>query len=205
MGRLIGVFGGTFDPPHLGHLILGETAHQELGLEAVLWVLTPRSPLKPDGEPAPVEVRRRMVQAAIELNPRFRFSSADIERQPPYYAVTTVERLQAAEPDADFVYLMGSDALEELPRWHEPGRLVALCAAIGLMDRAGHTTDLAEIDRHVPGLAAKLRPFQVPRIEISAREIRRRISEGRSIRYLVPDAVERIIEMEGVYRGRSAG
>jgi nicotinate-nucleotide adenylyltransferase len=99
---------------------------------------------------------------------------------------------------------MGSDALEELPRWHEPGRLVALCATIGLMDRAGHTPDLAEIDRQVPGLAAKVRPFRVPRIEISARDIRRRVSDGRSIRYLVPDAVKRLIDEEGLYLRKTA-
>ncbi|MBF8256599.1 MAG: nicotinate (nicotinamide) nucleotide adenylyltransferase, partial [Anaerolineales bacterium] len=95
---MIGVFGGTFDPPHLGHLILAEHALHELDLDAVLWVLTPRSPLKPDSDPAPVEVRARLVRAAIESNARFRISTVDIERQPPYFTVGTLERLQAAEP-----------------------------------------------------------------------------------------------------------
>jgi nicotinate-nucleotide adenylyltransferase len=79
-----------------------------------------------------------------------------------------------------------------------------LCATIGLMDRAGHTPDLAESDRQVPGLAAKVRPFRVPRIEISARDIRRRVSDGRSIRYLVPDAVKRMIDEQGLYLGLAA-
>ena len=200
MGRMIGVFGGTFDPPHLGHLILAEHAVHMLDLDAVLWVLTPRSPLKPDSDPAPVEIRARLVQAAIESNARFRFSTVDLERQPPYFAVGTLELLQESEAQAGLVYLIGSDALQELPRWHDPARLVALCAAIGVMERAGHAPDAAEIDREVPGLAAKLRPFRVPRIEISARDLRRRLSVGQSIRYLVPESVREVIEQEGLYR-----
>jgi len=200
MGRMIGVFGGTFDPPHLGHLILAEHALHELDLDAVLWVLTPRSPLKPDSDPTPVEIRARLVRAAIESNARFRISTVDIERQPPYFTVGTLERLQAAEPKAGLVVLIGSDALQELPRWHDPARLVALCAAIGVMDRAGHAPNVAEIDLQIPGLAAKLRPFRVPRIEISARDIRRRLSQGQSVRYLVPESVREIIEQQGLYR-----
>lgn len=201
MGRMIGVFGGTFDPPHLGHLILAEHALHELDLEAVLWVLTPRSPLKPEGDPAPVEVRARLVRSAIDSNPRFRLSTVDIDREPPYFTVGTLERVAAEEPQAALVYLVGSDALLELPRWHEPGRIVALCAAIGVMERPGHTTDPAELDKEIPGLAAKVRPFRVPGVEISARDIRRRVAEGRSIRYLVPEAVRQIIEDMGLYRG----
>jgi nicotinate-nucleotide adenylyltransferase len=204
MGRVIGVFGGTFDPPHLGHLILAEHALDEFDLEAVLWVLTPRSPLKPEGRPAPVPARLRLVRAAIDSNPRFRLSTVDIDREPPYFAVGTLERLRADEPQADLIYLIGSDALQELPRWHEPQRLVALCAAIGVMDRPGHEPDLDGIDGQVPGLAAKVWPFRVPRVEISASDIRRRVSEGRSIRYLVPEAVRQLIEQEGLYRPEGA-
>lgn len=197
---MIGVFGGTFDPPHLGHLILAEHALRELDLEVVLWVLTPRSPLKPDVDPAPTEIRARLVRAAIESNPRFRFSTVDIDRQPPYFTVETLERLQRAEPGAGLVYLIGSDALQELPRWHEPARLVELCAAIGVMDRPGHAADAARLEREIPGLVAKVRPFPVPRVEISARDIRRRASLGLSIRYLVPEPVRELIEQEGLYR-----
>jgi nicotinate-nucleotide adenylyltransferase len=197
---MIGVFGGTFDPPHLGHLILAEAALDELGLEAVLWVLTPRSPLKPEGEPAPVELRLRWIQGAIEANSRFRVSTVDIDRSPPYYTVDTIERLQAEEPGAGLVLILGSDALEELPRWREPWRLVDRCAALGVMDRPAHPVDLASLEGPIPGIGAKVRLFRAPKIEISGREIRRRVAEGRSIRYLVPDAVGRAIEQEGVYR-----
>jgi nicotinate-nucleotide adenylyltransferase len=201
---MIGVFGGTFDPPHLGHLILAEHALQELALEGVLWVLTPLSPLKPGGEPAPVEVRSRLVSAAIDSNPRFELSTVDIDRQPPYFAVDTLQRLHESEPQTSLVYLIGSDSLQELPRWHHPERIVQLAAAIGVMERPGHTADVDSLDQEIPGLAAKVRPLRVPRIEISARAIRRRVSLGHSIRYLVPEGVRLLVEQEGLYRGESA-
>lgn len=202
---MIGVFGGTFDPPHLGHLILAEYALQGLDLETVLWVLTPRSPLKLEGDPAAVVARARMIRAAIDPNPGFRLSTVDADRTPPYYAVGTLERLQQTYPGAALAYLVGSDALEELPRWHDPGRFVELCAAIGVMDRARHAPDPAELERAIPGIAAKLRPLRVPRVEISARDIRRRVAEGRSVRYVVPEAVRLIIQEEGLYREGGVG
>jgi len=200
MGRLIGVFGGTFDPPHLGHLLLAEYALEELQLEHVLWVLTPRSPLKPEGDPTPVEVRARMVEAAIAGAPRFLLSTVDIERRPPYYAVDSVVLLRQAEPGADLVYLLGSDTLADLSRWHAPARLVELCAGLGVMERPGLTPNLADLERAIPGLSSKLRPFTAPLVEISARSIRERVASGRSIRYLVPDAVLQQILAGRLYR-----
>jgi nicotinate-nucleotide adenylyltransferase len=197
---MIGVFGGTFDPPHLGHLILAESALDELGLAEIQWVVTPRSPLKPDGRPAPVEARLRMVRAAVEANPRFRVSTVDADRSPPYYTVDTLERLGAAEPGSDLVLLLGSDALQELPRWHEPRRLVERCSAFGVMARPDAPADLAALSSSIPGIAEKVRFFRTPRIDISGRDIRRRAAEGRSIRYFVPESVRTIIEGEGLYR-----
>ena len=202
---MIGVFGGTFDPPHIGHLILAESALEELGLEAVLWVLTPRSPLKPDGDPAAVDLRLRMMEAAIEGNPRFRLSKVDVDRDPPYYTIGTLESIRAADPKVQPVLLLGSDALEELPRWHEPRRLVELCAAIGVMTRPGYLGDVEKLNEEIPGLSAKLRTFRAPSVEISAREIRRRLHAGQSIRYLVPEAVRKVIEQEAAYRRGDRG
>jgi nicotinate-nucleotide adenylyltransferase len=197
---MIGIFGGTFDPPHLGHLILAEQALQELSLEEVWWLLTPRSPLKPDAEPAAADVRARMVRAAIEPNPRFRLTTIDIDRSPPYYTVETLARIRADSPRTPLSLLIGGDALAELPRWREPRRIVELCDVIGVMNRTEQRPDLAQLDQQIPGLAAKVRAFRIPRMEISARDIRQRVSERRSIRYLVPDAVRDIIEKEALYR-----
>jgi nicotinate-nucleotide adenylyltransferase len=200
MAGLIGVFGGTFDPPHLGHLILSEHAQEELQLDLVLWVLTPRSPLKAQGDPAPVEIRTQLVEAAIADAPRFRLSKVDIDRPPPYYAVETIELLRRAEPGAEFIYLLGSDSLADLPRWHEPARFVGLCAGLGVMERPGQAPDLPGLERTIPGITMKIRPFRAPQVEISARAIRERAAGGRSIRYLVPDSVGQLILKEGLYR-----
>jgi len=200
MGRLIGVFGGTFDPPHLGHLILAEQAREALDLERVLWVLTPKSPLKADGDRTPPDVRARMVEAAIADAPTFALSRVDLDRQPPYYAVGTLERLRLGAPEDSFVYLIGSDSLADLPRWHEPQRLVGLCAAIGVMQRPDHPLDLPALERVIPGLSAKVRAFPAPLVEVSGRDLRARVASGRSIRYLVPDGVRRIIDADRLYR-----
>jgi nicotinate-nucleotide adenylyltransferase len=200
MGRLIGVFGGTFDPPHLGHLILAEQALEALDLELVLWVLTPRSPLKPDGDPAPVEARGRLVEAAIADQPRFRLSRVDIDRTPPYYAVGTLEALRRLAPEESYVYLLGSDSLAALLEWHEPGRLLEMCAAIGVMLRPGHDPRLASLEERIPGISQKAQLFEAPLLEISASDIRDRVGLGRSIRYLVPSSVEKLILELGLYR-----
>lgn len=197
MAGVIGVFGGTFDPPHLGHLILATYAADGLRLGEVRWVLTPRSPLKPEDEISPVGARTRMVEAAIADDPRFRLSRVDLDRPAPHFAADTLQALRAAEPDGEFVYLMGSDALAELPRWREPDRLVRLCAAIGVMHRPGAESDLEGLE--IEGLGERVRFFEAPLVSISGREIRSRVRAGLSARYLVPDAVLEIIRREGLY------
>lgn len=198
---MIGVFGGTFDPPHLGHLILASFALDGLDLEEVLWVLTPRSPLKPTAVISPPDVRVRMVEAAIAAEPRFRLSRVDLDRAGPHYAADTLERLAKQEPGASFVYLLGSDSLDDLPRWHDPTRLMDRCAALGVMRRLGAEPDLGQLERVIPGLSAKVRFFVAPLVAISGREIRARAAAGAGIRYLVPDSVLEIIRANSLYAG----
>jgi nicotinate-nucleotide adenylyltransferase len=196
---MIGVFGGTFDPPHLGHLILASFALDGLGLKEVWWVLTPRSPLKPEAPISPVEGRERMVLAAIESEPRFRLSRADLDRPAPHYAADTLERLADEDPAAAFVFLLGSDSLEDLPRWRDPTRLLGHCAALGVMRRPGAAPDLDRLERAVPGVSAKVRYFEAPLVAISGREIRARVAAGERVRYLVPDSVLAIVRAEALY------
>jgi nicotinate-nucleotide adenylyltransferase len=199
MAGLIGVFGGTFDPPHLGHLILAEEGRAVLGLEKVLWVVTESPPHKPDTPRSPLEIRLRMVQAAIAGNAAFEISRADIDRPPPHYAVGTIAWLGERMPGARFAYLIGSDSLRDLPTWHDPAGFLAVCDTLGVMRRPGAEIDLPALESQLPGLLGKLRFFDTPLITISGRDIRDRVRRGAPYRYFVPLAVADIIYEERLY------
>ena len=199
MAGLTGVFGGTFDPPHLGHLILAEAGRHALGLDKVLWVVTGQQPLK-QAVRTPVEIRLELVQAAIAGNPAFEASRADIDRPGPHYSVGTLAWLRARMPAATFAYLMGEDSLRDLPKWHEPQAFVLACDAIGVMERSGADPDLTDLEAMIPGLRARVRFFRAPNVDIASHDLRRRVRDGEAIRYLVPDGVARIIFDRGLYR-----
>jgi nicotinate-nucleotide adenylyltransferase len=200
MAGLIGVFGGTFDPPHYGHLILAEEARQALHLERVLWVVTARPPHKPQTPITPVEDRLDLVRRAIAGNAAFEVSLADVDRPMPHYAVGTLRWLRVRHPDAGLVYLMGSDSLRDLPNWHAPQEFIEACTAIAVMRRPGAEVDLIHLERQLPGLRLRLRYFDAPLLSLSAREVRRRVRENRSYRYLVPPDVAAFIAERGLYR-----
>lgn len=196
----LGIFGGTFDPPHIGHLILAAEARQQFSLERVLWVLTPDPPHKTDRCISPLIERQRMLEVIIAEDPDFELSAVDILRPPPHYAVDTMLLLRQEHPEAILVYLMGGDSLFELPTWHEPRRFVQVCDEIGVMLRPGREANLDEIETVLPGIRAKLRFMRAPLLEISSSEIRRRISLGLPYRYYLPPQVYQIIQEETLYR-----
>ncbi len=196
----LGIFGGTFDPPHIGHMILASEAFGQLCLDHVLWVLTPQPPHKRDQHISPLEQRLELVQTAVHPDPRFELSRIDIDRQPPHYAADTVELLRAKYPAAALVYLLGGDSLRDLPIWHDPQRFVDACDEIGVMRRPGDQVDLPSLEQQLPGLTAKVRFFDSPLIGISASDIRRRVAEGLPFRYLVPQPVYNLIEAKGFYK-----
>ncbi len=197
----LGVFGGTFDPPHIGHLILAAEAHHQLALERVLWVLTPNPPHKGGRANAPLEARLAMVQAALANDATFELSWVDIQRPPPHYAVDTMHLLRQQYPQATLVYLMGGDSLVELHTWHNPLGFVAACDEIGVLERPGWRFDLAQIEQQVPGVSAKVRLARAPLLEIASSEIRHRVALGLPYRYFLPSAVYEVIERWGLYRG----
>ncbi len=196
----LGIFGGTFDPPHIGHLILAAEARQQFDLDRVLWVLTPDPPHKTDRCISPLIERRRMLEAILADDPDFELSTVDILRSPPHYAVDTMLLLRQEFPESILVYLMGGDSLFELHTWHEPRRFVQACDEIGVMLRPGWEANLDEIETLLPGIRAKLRFMQAPLLEISSSEIRRRIALGLPYRYYLPPAVYQIIREETLYR-----
>ena len=196
----VGVFGGTFDPPHLAHLILAEEARYQLDLERVLWILTPVSPLKPGTSISPWRQRLDLLEAALMDNPTFDISRVDIDRPPPYYAVETIEILRESHLKGELIYLMGGDSLRDLPQWERPQELVDNCGALGIMRRPGDEIDLAKLEHVIPNLRAKVRWIDAPLLEISGTQIRERFKNGEPARYFLPPAVYQMIIDQNLYQ-----
>ena len=194
----LGIFGGTFDPPHFGHLRLAEAARVQLRLERVLWVLTADPPHK-HGQPlSPVEDRLAMVVAAIAGQAAYELSRVDIDRPGPHLAADTVALLAQQLPGAQLVYLMGGDSLRDLPRWIRPAEFLAHCS-LGVLRRPGDAIDLAALERVLPGLAAKVEFIQSPPVAIASNEIRRQAQAGLPLEGWVPPAVAQIIRERRLY------
>jgi nicotinate-nucleotide adenylyltransferase len=196
----LGVFGGTFDPPHVGHLILAAEASQQLDLDRLLWVLTPLSPLKHPDDITPLQQRLSMVKLAIVDDPSFALSRIEIDSPGPYFTVETVKRLMDENPSADIILVIGGDSLRDLPRWHRPAGLVAACHEIGVMRRPGDAIDLSALERQVPGIQDKIRFMDAPLLDISSSDIRRRIHEGGPFRYFLSPSVYEYILKKELYR-----
>lgn len=196
----IGIFGGTFDPPHLGHLILAAEAQEQLTLDHVLWVLTPYPPHKKNVKISPIQDRMTMVMLAITDNPHFSLSRVDIDRPPPQYAVDTVALLRESSAKDAFFYLMGADSLGDLLTWHEPVQFVAACDGLGIMKRQGETIDIANLSSEIPGLEKKLHFLDTPAIEIAGSNIRERVKGGKQFRYLVPEKIYHYILNHKLYQ-----
>jgi nicotinate-nucleotide adenylyltransferase len=199
MAGLTGVFGGTFDPPHLGHLILADEARASLNLERVLWIVTGDPPHKADRQISPSDLRCEMVQAAIGDTPAFELSSVELDRPGPHYAVDTLLKLRRMGYD-NLAYIMGSDSLHDLTTWHDPARFVEACDVIGVMRRPGVQLNLDELEAQLPGLTSRVRFFEAPFIGISGHDIRQRVGDGRAFWYLVLPRVGAVIERNGLYR-----
>ncbi len=195
----IGIFGGTFDPPHLGHLILASEIRTQLKLDRLLWVLTRTPPFKQDRAITPHEHRLAMVHLAIDDNSSFELSRIEIDREGPHYTIDTLHLLEEENPDADLIFLMGGDSLRDFPLWHRPADILRVCHEIGVMRRPGDEIDLGELEKTIPNRRSKVRYVDAPLLEIASREIRRRAAEGWPIRYYLPDTVYSYIQEYGLY------
>jgi nicotinate-nucleotide adenylyltransferase len=199
----IGVFGGAFDPVHYGHLILAEQCREQARLDAVWFVPAARHPFKAGSTAAPFERRAEMLQLAIAGHPAFRVDEIEKDRPGPSYTADTLDELQRCHPDAELHLLVGSDTLPEFPHWHEPGR-IARTAALVVMERPGHPIPAAaELQSALalpPDVPLRFQVVEVPLIDLSSRDIRRRVAQGHTIRYMLPRAVEVYIGEKGLYR-----
>lgn len=199
---LTGVFGGTFDPPHLGHLILASESLSQLGLDRLLWVLTPDPPHKPSQPITPLAQRLEMLRLAIADEPRFEICEIEMDRPGPHYTVETLRQLKAENPSWALVYLMGGDSLRDLPNWREPAEVVSLCHTLGVMRRPQDAVDLSALERQLPGIQAKVRMVDVPLLEIASSQIRQRVADGLSFRYYLHPDVYAYILLSDLYVGR---
>ena len=199
MPTRIGLFGGTFDPPHLGHLILASEAQSQLELTRLLWVLTPEPPHKQEQVITPAAHRLAMVELAIEDNPAFELSRIELDRPGPHYTLDTVHIVAAQNPGAEIVPIIGGDSLRDLPTWHEPRQIVYDCHWIGVMRRPSDAADLEALERELPGIRSKVHYVDAPLLEIASREIRSRIASGKSVRYYLPQPVYEYITEHHLY------
>lgn len=195
----LGLFGGTFDPIHQGHLILAESCREACGLDKVWFVVAGSPPHKPGGR-TPVADRLEMARIAVAGHEAFEVSEIEARRPGPHYSVETLEAVAADRPGDDLFFLIGADSLADLPFWREPGRIAAL-ATVVVVNRPAFTPppnlDLGPAARPILDIA-------IPPIGIASHDLRRRLAEGRSIRYQVPRGVEAYIRAQGLYRQGTA-
>jgi nicotinate-nucleotide adenylyltransferase len=196
----LGVLGGTFDPPHNGHLALARAAREQLALERVIWV--------PAGDPwrkagttiSAAEHRLAMLRLAIGGEDGFEIDTSELEREGPSYTLETLEALHEKYPAHEIVFLLGVDALEDVRNWHEPARLIEL-TLLGATARAGIQPDANTLERWLPGLSKRVVWFEMPRTDIRATDLRRRSAAGESLAGLVPQGVADYVVRHNLYGG----
>jgi nicotinate-nucleotide adenylyltransferase len=196
---LLGMLGGTFDPPHLGHLQMAEAALTQLHLDRILIAPAGIQPLKIDRPSTPPELRARMVELAIADQPRFELSRIDLDRPGPHYTVDLLSIAHRQFPQSEFWFIMGEDSLADLLRWRDPARLITL-ARLALLRRPGYEPDWSALEKELPNIRSRIDWIDHPEINISARDIRRRVHDGLPIDARVPIAVADYIKQHNLYQ-----
>jgi nicotinate-nucleotide adenylyltransferase len=195
----VGILGGTFNPPHLGHLVAAQEAYRELELDQVLLIPAGTPPHKPVEDEPGARHRLELCRLAVGDDERFSVSDLELQRDGPSYTVDTLQVLSNDASSNDLFLILGGDIAAGLPRWHEPERVLEL-ATVAVAERRG--TAREAVEEALAGLKGgeRARFFQMPRIEISSTMVRRRVRCGQPIRYFVPDGVKQYIETHGLYR-----
>jgi nicotinate-nucleotide adenylyltransferase len=194
----LGILGGTFDPPHFGHLRLAEAALTQLALDTVLFAPAGVQPLKQEERSSTPEQRARMVELAIADQAHFALSRVDLDRPGPHYTVDLLTIIRQQYPDAALWFIMGEDSLSDLLRWRDPARLIQL-ARLAVLRRPGYEPDWPALDRDLPDLRARIDWIEHAEIDISATAIRQRIQRGLSITVLAPSRVIDYIRRHHLY------
>jgi len=196
--RRIGIFGGTFDPVHIGHLVIVSELKHALSLDHVLVVPTGDPPHKPDQPLTAAFHRVRMLQLALEGRIGYSIDRIDLDRAGPSYTADTLTTLSLRNPRTQLVFLMGEDSLRDLHSWRDPKRILEL-AEIGVGCRPGVAVDLAAIYERLPSAQGRVSLVEVPQIDVASRDLRRRVASGEPIAFLVFPEVESYIYKHGLY------
>ncbi len=197
--KRVGIFGGTFDPIHMGHLIVAETIMDEFHLDKVVFIPAAVPPHKLDKQISPAKHRYMMTMLATCSNPRFQVSDMEMRRQGPSYSRDTLAQLiEEHGRDTEFYFIVGADSVENLHTWNRIDELLTMCHFIGA-SRPGCMPDMEKIAQRFGPLAEKIHCLETPELEISSTEIRHRVGQKRTIRYIVPETVEQYIYKEKLY------
>ena len=199
----LGVYGGSFDPIHLGHLLLAECCREQHSLDRVLFVPAHQSPHKLDADPVPADTRCEMVQLAIAGHEPFELCREEVDRGGVSFTVDTLQSLSAQHPDARLFLLMGADALADFPSWKHPQQICELCDLVVVNRPGGAPVDFQPLAGFMD--APRLKQLanlvvEMPQIDLSSSDIRARVREGRSIRFQTPRAVELLIRTQQLYQ-----
>lgn len=197
--RRVGLFGGTFDPIHYGHLVIAGDARAYLGLDRVYFAPAFQPPHKPRGSYSAFEHRVSMVELAIKSNPRFALSLIESRLPVPSYTVDTVRAFrQELSAGTALYFIMGMDSLADILSWHKPDELLQLCRIV-VAERAGYQVDIAFLESKLPGLRESLELIDTPELSISSTDLQRRIRQGLPVRYQLPVRVEQYIRRQNLY------
>ena len=196
----IGVYGGTFDPVHFGHLILAETCREICNLDAVWFMPAAVPPHKLNETITPARQRIEMLKFAIAGNSRFRISTLELDRKGPSFTVDTLTQMKKEIPDAELFLLIGADSLDDFPTWREPLQILNLATVVAV-NRGRHSTDIEPFRAALGDEAAQqVLQVQMPAVDFSSTDLRARAAAGRSIRYLTPQPVAMYLQQQGLYR-----
>lgn len=196
----IGIFGGTFDPVHIGHLIVADQAASDLRLDRVVFLPAGRPWFKSNRLITDGKDRLQMLKLAVRGNSRFDVSEIELNRSGPTYSVESIPLLKQQYDGAEIYFLLGKDALADIHKWQQPDKIIQMCHVVGLSRPGYESIDWDTIDRIIPGASQKIRLLQVPLIGVSSSDIRTMVAGGKSIRFLIPDDVLDYIERNALYR-----
>lgn len=200
MAERVGIYGGTFDPIHVGHLAIAEEARWALELDRLYLVPAAQQPLKADRHAASPDQRLAMARLACDSNPALIVSDLELRRPPPSYTVDTLLAFQKLlGADVELFFILGADAVADLPRWRRAADLIRL-AHLAIIGRPGYSVDLTALEAALPGLGDRIRLIDGLRLDISSSDLRARLATGRPVRYQIPDSVIAYIQQYRLYQ-----